>query len=48
MEDGGDKSGTCDHYPKSCGDDITAIHYRISSRIQGPKNTVSYTQVMVQ
>lgn len=48
VEDGRDKSGTCDHYPKSCGDDITAIHYRISSRIQGPKNTVSYTQVMVQ
>jgi type IV pilus assembly protein PilX len=47
ISDGTDKSGTCDHYPKSCGDDATAIHYRISSRIQGPKNTVSYTQVMV-
>jgi hypothetical protein len=48
VDDGRDKSGTCDHYPKSCGDDITAIHYRISSRIQGPRNTVSYIQVMVQ
>lgn len=48
VQDGRDKSGTCDNYPKSCGDDITAIHYRISSRIQGPRNTVSYIQVMVQ
>ena len=48
VEDGLDKSGTCAHYPKSCGDDITAIHYRISSRVQGPRNTVSYIQVMVQ
>jgi hypothetical protein len=48
VQDGRDKSGTCDHYPKSCGDDITAVHYRISTRIQGPRNTLSYIQVMVQ
>ena len=48
VQDGRDKSGTCAHYPKSCDDDITVVHYRISTRIQGPKNTVSYIQVMVQ
>ncbi len=45
---GRDMSGTCDHYPKSCGDEQVAIHYRISTRIVGPKNTVSYIQVMVE
>ena len=34
--------------PRSAGTSISAIHFRISSRHPGPKNTVSYTQVMVQ
>ncbi len=44
---GGDKSGTCQHYPSSCGEDRFFVHYRISTRIQGPKKTLSYIQVMV-
>ncbi len=44
---GGDKSGTCQHYPSSCGEDRSFIHYRISTRIQGPKKTLSYIQVLV-
>ncbi|MEP7300984.1 MAG: hypothetical protein ABI699_05600 [Caldimonas sp.] len=44
---GGDKSGTCQHYPSSCGEDRFFVHYRISTRIRGPKQTLSYVQVMV-
>jgi type IV pilus assembly protein PilX len=48
---GTNKSGaTATSYP-GCGplcDPSLAIHYRISSRIQGPKGTVSYIQVMVE
>ena len=44
---GGDFSTTCQQYPSSCFEDRFFIHYRISSRIQGPKNTLSYIQVMV-
>lgn len=44
---GEDKSGTCQHYPSSCGEDRFFVHYRISTRIQGPKKTLSYIQVMV-
>lgn len=44
---GADKSGTCQHYPSSCGEDRFFVHYRISTRIQGPKKTLSYIQVMV-
>lgn len=44
---GGDQSGTCQHYPSSCGEDRFFVHYRISTRIRGPKQTLSYIQVMV-
>lgn len=44
---GGDYSGTCQHYPSSCGEDRFFVHYRISTRIRGPKQTLSYIQVMV-
>lgn len=44
---GGDFSTTCQQYPSSCGEDRFFVHYRISTRIQGPKRTLSYIQVMV-
>jgi hypothetical protein len=44
---GKDHSGTCQHYPNSCGEDRSIVHYRISTRIVGPKRTLSYIQVMV-
>ena len=49
--DGGNKSSGCVDYivgGKFLCETATVIHYRISSRVQGPKNTVSYIQVMVQ
>lgn len=45
---GVDKSTTTQHYPKSDGDDRLVVHYRISTQIVGPKQTLSYIQVMVR
>jgi hypothetical protein len=42
-----DKSNTCDHYPSSCLDRQFAVHYRVSSRVKGPRSTVSYIQVLL-
>ncbi len=47
LTDGSDKSGTCDNYPKSCPPPPMTVHYRVSSRVKGPRNTVSYIQVML-
>ena len=44
---GVDKSGTCDNYPQSCPPPPMAVHFRVSSRVVGPRNTVSYIQVML-
>lgn len=47
---GGNQSGsTCTEYPNArvlC-ENSASIHYRISTRVLGPKNTVSYIQTMV-
>lgn len=50
LTEGTDHGGGCGNYPQDtlCQGTAVAIHYRISSRIQGPKNTFSYIQVMVQ
>ena len=45
---GMNKSTTTQHYPKSDGEDRFVIHYRISTQIVGPKQTLSYIQVMVR
>jgi type IV pilus assembly protein PilX len=45
---GGNQSTTTQHYPKSDGDDRLVVHYRISTQIVGPKQTLSYIQVMVR
>jgi type IV pilus assembly protein PilX len=42
-----DKSGTCDNYPKGCFAQTMSVHYRVSSRVKGPRNTISYIQVML-
>jgi len=47
LTDGSDKSGTCDNYPKSCPPPPSVVHYRVSTRVKGPRNTVSYIQVML-
>ena len=47
LSDGNDKSGTCDNYPKSCPPPPSVVHYRVSTRVKGPRNTVSYIQVML-
>jgi hypothetical protein len=47
LTDGSDKSGTCDNYPKSCPSPPSVVHYRVSTRVKGPRNTVSYIQVML-
>ena len=47
---GGNQSGsTCTEYPnaKVLCENSVSIHYRISTRVVGPKNTVSYIQTMV-
>ncbi len=44
---GTDMSGTCMHYPRSCDPPNAMVHYRVSSRSVGPRNTVSYIQVML-
>jgi len=44
---GNDLSGTCANYPKSCPPPPTAVNYRVSSRTKGPRNTVSYIQVLL-
>lgn len=44
---GKDMSGTCMHYPRSCDPPTAMVHYRVSSRSIGPRNTVSYIQVML-
>jgi len=41
------KSGTCDNYPQSCPPPPMAVHFRVSSRVTGPRKTVSYIQVML-
>ena len=50
LTEGTDHGVGCGNYPQDtlCQGTAVAIHYRISSRIQGPKNTFSYIQVMVQ
>jgi type IV pilus assembly protein PilX len=45
---GADQSTTTQHYPLSAGEDRLIVHYRISTRIVGPKQTLSYIQVMVR
>lgn len=49
---GGNQSGTaCSDYPAAAAlicAKIPYIHYRISTKVVGPKNTVSYIQVMVK
>ena len=47
LTDGIDKSGTCDHYPKSCPPPPMTVHYRVSTRVKGLRSTVSYIQVML-
>ena len=47
VTEGSDKSGTCDNYPKSCPPPPKLVQYRVSSRALGPRNTVSYIQVML-
>ena len=47
VTEGSDKSGTCDNYPKSCPPPPKFVQYRVSSRVLGPRNTVSYIQVML-
>ena len=47
VKDGNDMSGTCAHYPKLCPPPPMAVQYRVSSRSVGPRNTVSYIQVML-
>ena len=47
LSDGSDKSGTCDNYPKSCPQPPSVVHYRVSTRVKGPRNTVSFIQVML-
>jgi type IV pilus assembly protein PilX len=45
---GANRSTTTQHYPLSDGEDRVVVHYRISTRIVGPKQTLSYIQVMVR
>jgi hypothetical protein len=45
---GVNKSVRQEDYGDRNGEDRAYIHYRISTRIQGPKKTLSYIQVMVQ
>lgn len=45
---GMNKSTTTQHYPSSDGEDRIVVHYRISTQIVGPKQTLSYIQVMVR
>jgi Tfp pilus assembly protein PilX len=47
LTSGKDMSGTCMHYPRSCDTPPSLVHYRVSSRSIGPRNTVSYIQVML-
>lgn len=47
VKDGNDMSGTCAHYPKLCQPPAMVVQYRVSSRSVGPRNTVSYIQVML-
>ena len=47
VTDGNDMSGTCDHYPKSCLPPTMTVNYRVSTRVKGPRNTLSYIQVML-
>jgi len=47
ITDGSDKGGSCDNYPKSCPPPPMSVHYRVSSRVDGPRSTVSYIQVML-
>jgi type IV pilus assembly protein PilX len=47
VTDGSDKSGACDNYPKSCPPPPMSVHYRVSTRVDGPRSTVSYIQVML-
>lgn len=47
IKNGHDQSGTCDNYPKSCDEPLKVVQYRVSSRVVGPRNTVSYIQVML-
>jgi Tfp pilus assembly protein PilX len=47
IKEGNDMSGTCAHYPKSCPPPPMVVQYRVSSRSVGPRNTVSYIQVML-
>lgn len=45
---GGNRGVTTREYPDSDGEDRVVVHYRISTRIVGPKQTLSYIQVMVR
>ena len=47
LSNGNDMSGTCDNYPQSCPPPAMTVNYRVSSRVLGPRNTVSYIQVML-
>lgn len=47
LKEGNDMSGTCDNYPKACPPPPMVVQYRVSSRSVGPRNTVSYIQVML-
>jgi hypothetical protein len=47
LGNGNDMSGTCDNYPQSCPPPAMTVNYRVSSRVLGPRNTVSYIQVML-
>ena len=48
VRSGGNRGVTTREYPDSDGEDRIVIHYRISTRIVGPKQTLSYIQVMVR
>lgn len=50
-DNGNNRSGTtCADYPnaKVLCEKISSVHYRISTKVVGPKSTVSYIQVMVK
>lgn len=47
VKDGHDQSGSCANYPNPCDKRKMIVQYRVSSRVIGPRNTVSYIQVML-
>lgn len=48
ISDGADKTTRPIEYPGSLAGDRSRIHYRISTRVVGVKNTTAFIQVMIQ